>query len=237
MLELDADELAEKNGQEGKPVYIAYEGKIYDVSQSKLWKTGTHMRRHNSGKDLTVDIGGAPHGLEVLERYPQVGILKREASKEISRASFLEPLFGRYPFLRRHPHPMTVHFPIVFMLSSTFFTLLYLLTGNLSFETTAFNCLCAGIVFTPLVMATGFLSWWINYLAKPMHAVNVKIPTSVLMFLVSVAAFLWRSVVPDIITDFRTLSLIYLLLIFSLSPMVVVIGWHGAKLTFPIEKG
>jgi len=237
MLELDLSELAEKNGQEGKPVYIAYEGKIYDVSQSKFWKTGTHMRRHNSGKDLTVDIGGAPHGPEVLERYPQVGILRREATEEISGATILEPLFKRYPFLRRHPHPSTVHFPIVFMLSATFFTFLYLVSGNPSFETTAFNCLGAGIIFIPLVMLTGFVSWWVNYLAKPARPISIKITTSLFLFLVSVAAFVWRAVVPDIITNFRAPSLIYLLLIVSLSPMVAVIGWHGAKLTFPVEKG
>lgn len=237
MLELDPDELAEKDGREGKPVYIAYEGKIYDVSQSKFWKTGTHMKRHNSGKDLTVDIGGAPHGPEVLERYSQVGILKREAPEESPRTNFLEPLFERYPFLRRHPHPMTVHFPIVFMLSATFFTLCYLVTGNPSFETTAFNCLRGGLVFTPLVMLTGFISWWVNYLAKPMRAVSIKVVTSLIMFLVSFTAFLWRAIMPDIITDFSPSSLIYLLLILSLSPMVVVIGWHGAKLTFPVEKG
>ena len=236
MLELDPDELAENDGREGKPVYISYEGKIYDVSQSKLWKTGTHMKRHNSGNDLTVDMGGAPHGPEVLERYPQVGTLRREATGEIPRTNFLEPIFERLPILRRHPHPMTVHFPIAFMLSATFFTLLYLATGAGSFETTAFDCLGCGIVFTPLVMLTGFISWWVNYLAKPMRTINIKIVTSILMLLVSVTAFLWRAIMPDIITDFRASSLIYLLLILSLSPMVVVIGWHGAKLTFPIEK-
>ena len=132
---------------------------------------------------------------------------------------------------------MTVHFPIVFMLSATFFTLLYLVSGNPSFETTAYNCLGGGIIFTPLVMFTGFLSWWVNYLARPVRAINIKIVTSFLMLLVSVAAFVWRATAPDIVTNFRASGLIYLLLIVSLSPMVAIIGWHGAKLTFPVEKG
>ena len=116
-MELSLEELAQKDGKEGRPVYIAYEGKIYDVSRSNLWKTGVHMKRHPSGKDLTTDMSAAPHGPEVLERYPQVGIIRRETS-EIEEKSFLEPLFKKIPFLRRHPHPMTVHFPIVFMLSA-----------------------------------------------------------------------------------------------------------------------
>ena len=38
-MELSLEELAEKDGKEGRPVYIAYKGRIYDVSGSKLWKT------------------------------------------------------------------------------------------------------------------------------------------------------------------------------------------------------
>ncbi len=236
MQELSPEELADKNGRDGKPVYIAYQGKIYDVSQSKLWKTGTHMKRHPSGKDLTTDLGAAPHGAEVLDRYPQVGTVKEEVQPVVKLAAFLEPLFRRFPFLRRHPHPMTVHFPIVFMLAAPFFTVLYLLTGNAGFETTAFYCVAAGMLFTPLAMSTGFISWQVNYMGRPMRAVDIKIPASFLMLVVSIAVFRWRQVVPDIMTNFRAISIIYLLLILSLSPMVAVIGWFGAKMTFPLEK-
>lgn len=235
MLELDLEELAENTGREGKPVYIAYQGKIYDVSGSKLWKTGTHMRRHSSGKDLTVDLGAAPHGPEVFDRYPQVGVVKQAKPAE-PKTTFLEPLFKRQPFLRRHPHPMTVHFPIAFMFAATVFTLLYLVTGIATFETTSFHCLGAGLLFTPLVILTGFTSWWVNYMAKPVRAVTIKMTLSLCLLAVSLCAFIWRVAVPDIIVVFRTSSAIYLLLILSLSPMVAVIGWFGAKLTFPIER-
>ncbi|HYA42070.1 MAG TPA: DUF2231 domain-containing protein [Syntrophobacteraceae bacterium] len=236
MEEISLEELAQKDGKDGRPVYIAYEGKIYDVSGSKLWKTGSHMRRHFSGKDLTTDIGGAPHGPEMLQRFPQVGIVRREAVHEIEGKTFLEPLFKKVPFLRRHPHPMTVHFPIVFMLSAGFFTLLYLITGDPSFDTTAFHCLAGGVIFTPIVMLTGFVSWSVNYLARPMRRVNIKVTVSLLMLVVSLVALIWREVAPEVLTSFSTLGLVYLLLVFSLCPMVAVIGWQGAGLTFPIEK-
>lgn len=233
MLEISLEELAEYNGKDGKPIYVAYGGKVYDVSRSKLWKTGTHMRRHRSGADLTVDIGGAPHGAEVLDQFPQVGVVKSEVEQ---KAGFFDPLFKRYPMLRRHPHPMTVHFPIAFMLSTTFFTLLYLATGNAAFETTAFHCLGAGTLFTPLVMFTGFVSWRVNYMGKILKPVAIKMAVSFILLVVSIILFSWRVAVPDIITSFGPAGLIYLLLIISLSPMVVTIGWYGAKLTFPIEK-
>ncbi len=157
MKEIDSRELSEGNGQDGKPVYIAHQGKVFDVSESKLWKGGLHMKRHHAGKDLTTDIQGAPHGTEVLERYPQVAVLKKGEGAEREIPESLSRLLSRFPMLRRHPHPMTIHFPIVFMFSTTLFNLLYLLTGVRSFELTALNCLGAGILFTPVAMVTGYL--------------------------------------------------------------------------------
>jgi predicted heme/steroid binding protein/uncharacterized membrane protein len=234
--ELSLEELAGNDGKEGRPVYIAYEGRIYDVTLSKLWKTGSHMKRHPSGKDLSVDLSAAPHGPEVLERYPQVGIISQKKVPEIEEKTFLEPLFKKIPFLRRHPHPMTVHFPIVFMLSAVFFTVLNLMTADPSYDTTAYYCLAGGVIFTPVAMLTGIISWSVNYLARPLRPIHVKAALSVLMLVVSAIMLVWREVTPDILTRLRGVSFIYLLLALSLCPMVLVIGWHGAKLTFPIER-
>ena len=77
MKELDSNALAEFNGSNGKPVYIAYQGKVYDVSKSKLWKSGIHQKYHQAGADLTEDIEAAPHEADVLRRFPQVGALVR----------------------------------------------------------------------------------------------------------------------------------------------------------------
>jgi predicted heme/steroid binding protein len=82
MKEFDADELAKFNGENGSPMYVAYGGKVYDVSESKLWRNGQHMKRHRSGSDLTGDMQAAPHASDVLERYPQVGVIKEVAVEE-----------------------------------------------------------------------------------------------------------------------------------------------------------
>ena len=68
MKEISQEELAGYNGENGKPVYVACDGKVYDVTESKLWRKGNHMKRHNAGSDLTTDIQAAPHEKDVLER-------------------------------------------------------------------------------------------------------------------------------------------------------------------------
>lgn len=217
-------------------MYIAHAGKVIDVTGSKLWKSGLHMKRHHAGKDLTTDIQAAPHSLEVLDRYPQVGVLKKEVASERKIPSSLSRLLSRFPMLRRHPHPMLIHFPIVFMISTTGFTLLYLLTGYRGFETTAVHCLGAGILFTPMAILTGFYTWWLNYMAKPNRPVHIKQRLSFVLFALQIVVFVWRILEPDILSALELASVIYVALILSLSGVVAVLGWFGAMLTFPIEK-
>jgi predicted heme/steroid binding protein len=68
-------ELAEYNGTGGKPAYVAYKGKVYDVSASSFWLDGDHLGTHQAGKDLTEELELAPHGGEMLERTKLVGVL------------------------------------------------------------------------------------------------------------------------------------------------------------------
>jgi len=232
----DTDSLSVYNGEGGRPVYIAYKGRVIDVSGSRLWKTGTHMKRHRSGCDLTTDIKAAPHDIDVLERYPEVGKLVREEPAEVRIPGILQRLITRFPMLRRHPHPMTVHFPIVFMTAATVFALLYLATGHTSFETTAFHCLGGGLLFTLVAISTGLYTWWLNYFARPVRAVKIKLRISPLLFGVSLAAFVWRILDPNVLTDLKGAGYLYLLLVISLFPLVTVIGWFGAQLTFPMEE-
>lgn len=233
---INADELKERNGKDGKPVYVAHEGDVYDVSESKLWKGGTHMLRHHAGADLTAEIKAAPHGPEVLQRYKKVAQFRNEGVPERTLPAPLSRLIRRYPFLRRHPHPMTVHFPIVFMVSAPIFAIIYLFTGMESFESTALNCLGAGLIFTPLVIATGYYTWWLNYWAQPMRPVIIKQRCSLLVLVIAIITLTWRLTTPDILTLFRAASMIYLFLLFSLFVLVAVIGWFGATLTFPLDK-
>ncbi len=233
--EFNPESLAPFDGKNGNPIYVSYQGRVIDLSQSKLWKSGLHMKRHSAGKDLTAEISAAPHGPEVLERYPQVGILKKKEEGESGIPAYLSGLLERYPFLRRHVHPMMVHFPIGFMIAPVLFILLYFITGLESFEITAWFCLGAGIIFSPLAIGSGYFTWWLNYGARRMRPVTIKIRCSFLLLAVSLFAFFWRYYHPKVFADGGGGAL-YFLLLLGLIPIVSVIGWYGATLTFPLEK-
>ena len=68
-------ELEANDGKNGKPAYIAYQGKVYDVSDSSFWMEGEHMGMHNAGKDLTEELDMAPHRDENFNRVKLVGEL------------------------------------------------------------------------------------------------------------------------------------------------------------------
>ncbi len=72
-------ELRQFDGQRGRKAYIAYDGIVYDVSQSALWRRGEHKELHYAGLDLTRALRKAPHTAQVFDRVPRVGRLKREA--------------------------------------------------------------------------------------------------------------------------------------------------------------
>lgn len=67
-------QLALRNGHDREETWVAYKGKIYDVSPSKLWRDGRHYE-HWAGQDLTEELENAPHGEAVFERFKVVGLV------------------------------------------------------------------------------------------------------------------------------------------------------------------
>jgi predicted heme/steroid binding protein len=82
MKEFSKEELARYDGKNGSPAYVAYRGKVYDLSGSFLWKNGNHQVLHNAGVDLTDAIEQAPHSGDTLERFRVVGTLQAAGSKD-----------------------------------------------------------------------------------------------------------------------------------------------------------
>jgi len=78
MREFTEDELAQYDGKDGTPAFVAYNGKVYDVSNSFHWRNGKHHAMHSAGMDLTDSLKQTPHGADLLERVPVVGRLRED---------------------------------------------------------------------------------------------------------------------------------------------------------------
>ena len=81
--DLTVDDLMIFDGTEDRAAYIAYKGKIYDVTKSELWQNGTHFGKHQAGADLTEMLKQAPHGEEKILAIPHVGKLIPTKTKKV----------------------------------------------------------------------------------------------------------------------------------------------------------
>jgi predicted heme/steroid binding protein len=66
--------LALRNGQDKPEIWVALDGLIYDVTESRLWKNGKHYE-HWAGQDLTEELKDAPHTDKVFAKFRVVGLL------------------------------------------------------------------------------------------------------------------------------------------------------------------
>lgn len=251
------EELAASDGKDGRPAYLAFEGRVIDVGASKMWRAGRHMNRHSAGTDQSGQLAQAPHGPEMLDRYPQVGVLAgapvaAQAAPDAAAvadggagrkaaasggdagrddASELPWLLRKNPFLRRHPHPMTVHFPIAFATGAAVCMLLFLYSGLTIFGYSVYGLMLLGALFTPVAVLTGLLTWRYNYGQRLFGPVLYKLVLSPVLWLGFLWGTGWWIVDPDALAEPGG----YAVLVFALLPVMGVIGWFGSTLTFPIH--
>jgi predicted heme/steroid binding protein len=68
-------QLALRNGQDKPEIWVAYQGLIYEVTRSRLWRDGKHYE-HWAGQDLTDELKDAPHNEKVFDKFKVIGRLK-----------------------------------------------------------------------------------------------------------------------------------------------------------------
>lgn len=68
-------QLSLRNGQDKPEIWVAYNGVVYDVSPSRLWRNGMHYE-HWAGQDLTAELAEAPHNENVFDKFKAIGFLK-----------------------------------------------------------------------------------------------------------------------------------------------------------------
>ena len=222
-------ELKSFDGKDGRPAYVVYNGKVYDVSNSDLWKDGIHMERHKAGNDLTDFIYTAPHDSEVFERVEAVGNIERkQEGQPIERKDFLRNLYQKY-----HPHPVLIHFPIGLFVFGAFMQLIFLFSHNRSFEYAAFYAICFGAFCVFPAVASGLFSWWINYDTTFTTIFKNKLAFSSILIISILFLVPLRFIIPDIALRSDTMSFIYNALIFINVPVTLFIAYNGGKITWP----
>ena len=222
------DELQQYDGKKGKPIYISYKGKIYDVSKSRLWKDGVHMNIHEAGEDLTNDLSVAPHGEEVLDKFEQVGVLENESEVlDIDKKESLRDLYRKF-----HPHPTLVHFPIASLFLGALLQFLFLITKTSSFESAAFYSILFATVFQFPVVISGIFSWWLNYDSTLTPIFKNKLRYSAILLCMTCFVVIIRFLINDISFRDDILSLTYNIIVFFNVPVVFILGFYGGKITW-----
>jgi len=217
-------ELKKFDGRDGKLTYVAFKGKVYDVSGSLLWVDGKHMGSHTAGVELTRNIVNAPHGDEVFSRFPVIGELKPAEPVRESIGQILR---------RLAPHPMLVHFPIAYAMLIPLFSVLYVLTGEVSLEIASYYVRVLGFLVAPICALSGFVSLKVAYGGKRTRPFMRKIIFSIILVVVVTISFIWRTLDSRILLAETSLSYVYLALLLSLIPIIFILGHTGGKIVFP----
>lgn len=214
-------ELREFDGKEGRSAYLAYMGKVYDVSSSSYWKMGKHPGGHSSGRDLTEGIINAPHGEELLLKFQVVGELRKEES-------FRQKLVQRLE--KRHLHPILVHFSIGYSILVPLLSILFFFTRNDSFEVASYYVLVLGYLAAPAAGLSGIFSWKVTYEGRITKTFSRKRNFTIILFVVMTVCFVWRTLNPNILIKNTKFSYIYLALIASFVPITTTLGYDGGKI-------
>lgn len=226
--QITEEEFKRCDGKEGRPAWVAFRGKVYDVSASQRWPGAVHMKRHLAGRDLTSEFAAAPHNESVLQRMPMVGTLLGAEQKKSNQ--FVEIYFDL------HPHPVSVHFPIALTLASAVFLILHLATGIVSLVDAAYYALLGGAVIAPVTMLTGAMSWWFNQGHKLTKTFKGKAGLSIALACTAAATVVLWALNRDAFLEREAVGWVYFILVLVMSMLVLSLGKLGGTLVFPPRK-
>jgi uncharacterized membrane protein len=181
------------------------------------------MGVHSAGADLSGSIENAPHGAEVLSRFPLAGELKSEEPAPETLAQRIADLY---------PHSIIVHFPIAFSTTVSLFSILYLLTGEASFELASYYVLTLGLLASPFCGLSGVFSWKMKYRGVRTKAFSLKIWLSIALMGVAIMCFVWRFYDPTILVGKTSMSYVYLVMQMGLALIAALLGHTGGKIVF-----
>jgi predicted heme/steroid binding protein/uncharacterized membrane protein len=216
-------ELKEFDGKDGRPAYVAFRGKVYDVSNSRLWGKGMHAGRHAAGLDSTESMMNAPHGEEVFARFEVVGELIQEKPVEEKIVQRLQKM---------HLHPILVHFSIAVPIVFSLLAITYIFTGEDSFEVVSYFMLLLALPAAIVGGLSGLFSWKVTYEGRMTKMFARKIWYTITLITVITVCLGWRTLDPNILISKTTFSYVYLALVIGLVPINTLLGHYGGKIVY-----
>jgi predicted heme/steroid binding protein/uncharacterized membrane protein len=230
--EITPEELSKNNGKNGSPAYIAVDGKVWDMSSSKMWSNGHHVNTHHAGQDLSIALQAAPHSMKVMERFELVGeFVETEPNRPMREFPQPSPLISW--ILAKHPHPISAHFPIGLGIASSIFIFFSLLFDFKGLAEASFYNLILAAITAPLSAGAGLLSWYYNYGGVWTTVFRVKALLSVFLILILASAIVIRLMFLEQGESRTVYSFIYYVLVLLIAPTVASIGRFGGKITYP----
>jgi predicted heme/steroid binding protein/uncharacterized membrane protein len=227
------EKLKQYNGQNKQKAYIAYKGNVYDVTNSPLWKNGTHQNMHEAGIDLTDALANAPHAEEVFSKFKIVDTLEDDDENDLHDESRIDWVQW---YRKYHPHPMLVHFPIALHLFASGLNLIFLFQPKPSFATAVFYTFFVSTVMGIFTMLSGIVSWWINYQLALTPILLIKLAFSVITLFLGIIGIMIYLNDPDVVFLTTLPSIIYHGIIFLTGVTVVILAYYGGKLTWPDKE-
>lgn len=220
-------ELIEYDGKNGRRAFIAFNGKVYDVTDSSKWREGLHFRAHSAGIDLSNSLNDSTHGPEVLAGFPVVGDF--DTAEEISS-------FKRFLVYtaNRHAHSIFSHFTVSsFVLAPIILICSMAIPTWKPFESLSFQLLFIGFLSLPFSISTGLISWWAKYSFDLSGLIKKKLMFSFFLLIVSTIIVFWRLLGSDLILWNLSLWLLYACLNLFAFLCNAILGKVGGELTFP----
>lgn len=258
------EQLKEFNGKDGKPAYIGYKGKVYDVSKSDFWPAGEHMGRFKAGEDLTDSIDMSPHGEKNIFRFAEVDVLEDGTAQETNTETVVpnsenmlsdmdkKMIAKRQWYKKNHPHPKLIHFPIGMYGFAFFVQVLAAILGGASGSFLAATSIIAtvfGTLFLIPAIASGALSFYINYNGFANSILKQKMIGSVILLITGVIAIIIGKIeltdaghilgAGDTLASFlkyNPLTSLYSLFTIINMAVVTFIAANGGKITWPQDK-
>ncbi len=178
------EQLKTFDGRNGQPAYVAYNGKVYDVTGSGLWRNGIHVKHHKAGRDLSRELETAPHDDQVFAGRQVVGRLVPQHEKGSESVPFWAKIV-----LGLHSHPISVHFPQAFLVFSPLFLAAFYLFREPTFDSTAFYLQVCGLALAIPTYLTGLVHWRYKFVKPNRGIFRFKIVAP--LFLIALAT--WTS--------------------------------------------